>query len=210
MFSNKSYLFFFSLAVFIWVHLECFGQMDSIPGQSFESNVKTNPDSGTEVLSEHSVKKAVLYSVMLPGLGQAYNKKYWKIPIVYAALAGTTYFIIENHRQYRYYYTGLEKLVLEGEDIFGGQFTPQNLIFISNTYRRWRDLSAIMFFLAYGLNILDAYVDAHFFYYDISDNLSLKATPSFQHINSAFIPGVEFTFIFDSRLSRKFLNRQQF
>lgn len=184
--------------------------MDTLAGQAPLMKPKTDLAPPAMPSHEHSVQKAVIYSAILPGLGQAYNRKYWKVPIVYTALAGTAYFIIENHRQYRYYYDGLEKLVLEGEDIFDGRFTPQNLIFISNTYRRWRDLSAILFVAAYGLNILDAYVDAHFFYYDISDNLSFKASPSLLHLHTALIPGVEFTFIFDSRIHRKFVNNLKF
>ena len=198
------------LVLLLWVQARCYGQMDSSLEPDPDAKSQINPKSRLNARREHSVQKAVLYSAVVPGLGQAYNGKYWKIPIVYAALAGTTYFIIDNHRQYRFYYEGLEKLVLEGEDVFDGQFTPQNLIFISNTYRRWRDLSAILLVVAYGLNVLDAYVDAHFYYFDISDQLSLHVAPAVQYVNTVLVPGVEFTFIFDSRSNRKFLNKPQF
>lgn len=159
---------------------------------------------------QHSVQRAVIYSAILPGLGQVYNRKYWKVPVVYAALGTAGYFAYENNRQYRYYYGGLERLVRDSVDIFEGRFTPENIIFIANTYRRWRDLSALLFIAAYGLNILDAYVDAHFYYYDISDNLSLGIKPSLQHVHTAFVPGVQITFIFDSGISKKTQNLFQF
>ncbi|MFN3952151.1 MAG: DUF5683 domain-containing protein [Thermaurantimonas sp.] len=193
------------ILLLVWAQVMCYGQMDTNSEHNPDPDRIIRPNTSLNEPRQHSVRRAVLYSAALPGLGQAYNRKYWKIPIVYAALAGTTYFIIDNHRQYKFYYDGLEKLVLEGEDIFGGQFTPQNLIFISNTYRRWRDLSAILFVVAYSLNILDAYVDAHFFYFDISDDLSLRISPAIQQVNTALVPGAAFTFIFDSRMNRKFI-----
>ncbi|MFN4299713.1 MAG: DUF5683 domain-containing protein [Thermaurantimonas sp.] len=185
------------------------GQIDSLerkrPSQKNHiiSRIFKNPE-------RHSVQRAVVYSAIVPGLGQVYNKKYWKVPIVYAALGASGYFVLENDLQYRYYYGGLERLVLDSVDIFEGRYSPQNLIFIANTYRRWRDLSALLFVAAYGLNILDAYVDAHFYYYDISDKLSLHIKPSFLQVNTAFIPGVQITFIFDSGISKKSQNLVQF
>ncbi|GCD78134.1 hypothetical protein JCM31826_16160 [Thermaurantimonas aggregans] len=185
------------------------GQLDSLekekPSQEKRliSRIFKNPE-------RHSVQRAVVYSALVPGLGQAYNKKYWKIPLVYAALGATGYFVLENDHQYRYYYGGLERLVLDSVDIFEGRYSPENLIFIANTYRRWRDLSALLFIAAYGLNILDAYVDAHFYYYDISDKLSLRIKPSLQQVHTAFIPGVQITFIFDSGISKKSQNLSQF
>jgi hypothetical protein len=162
------------------------------------------PPSDQPVIQRpHSIRKAVLYSAVLPGLGQFYNKKYWKIPIVYAALGATGYFVMENHKQYQYYYQGLEKLILTGEDIFEGRFTEDNLIFISNTYRRWRDLSIILFVAAYGLNILDAYVDAHFFHFDISDDLSMKVQPTIQNHYLGIYAGLHFTINFEASSKRQ-------
>lgn len=169
-------------------------QIDSLPPASYRKVVQ----------KPHSVRKAILYSAILPGLGQSYNKKYWKIPIVYAALGTTAYLAAENHKQYWYYYKGLEKLILTGEDIFEGRFTVDNLIFISNTYRRWRDLSIILFVAAYGLNILDAYVDAHLFYFDISDDLSMKIHPMIQSEFTKIYTGLHFTITFDAASKRQF------
>lgn len=214
MYSNKS--LFISLAVALLIlgsSAQGFCQIDSLEVRNERSErfrwltyplrIFKNPET-------HSVQRAVIYSAVFPGLGQVYNRKYWKVPLVYAALGGTGYFIYDNNRQYRYYLDGFERLVVDGEDIFGGRFTPENLIFISTTYRRWRDLSIILFVAAYGLNILDAYVDAHFFYYDINDNLSINISPSLQQINTALIPGVQFTFIFDSGFTQKSIKKRPF
>lgn len=99
------------------------------------------------VQGNHSPSKAAMLSSVFPGLGQIYNKKYWKLPIVYGALGAAVY----DERQ---------------------------LIELQNYYRQQRDLSIILGALAYGLNILDAYVDAHLMYYDVSEDLSLRWEPA--------------------------------
>lgn len=144
--------------------------------------------------------KAALYSAVFPGLGQIYNKKYWKLPIVYGALAGGIYAITFNHDQYRIYLDGFYSRIDEepNNDQFVGQYDERQLIELQNIYRRWRDLSIILTGVAYGLQILDAYVDAHLFYFDVSEDLSLNWQPSVirnQHSpSSAFGVGLTLSF----------------
>ncbi len=124
--------------------------------------------------------KAAMYAAVFPGLGQIYNKKYWKLPLVYGALGAGIYAITFNHDQYKIYLDGFYTRIDDDpvNDQFVGQYDERQLIELQNIYRRWRDLSIILTGVAYGLQILDAYVDAHLFYFDVSDDLSLNWQPS--------------------------------
>jgi len=130
---------------------------------------------------EHSVRKATIYSAVLPGLGQAYNKKYWKIPIIYAGFGVLTYFIVTNSKEhnkfkeaYVYVSNGDSSYI---DNDYVDKYTKEQLETGMNDYQRWRDLSYILTGLWYVLNVLDANVDANLFDYDISDDLSLKWEP---------------------------------
>ena len=135
---------------------------------------------------KHDPKKATLYSAVLPGLGQAYNKKYWKMPIVYAGIGTIAYFIYTNsdgYSTYRLAYdykTGINTDVSDEIISIARRYSNENLIKIRDSYRRNVELSWIVMALWYGLNIVDATVDAHFFEYDIGDDLSLKIEPTLQ------------------------------
>lgn len=126
----------------------------------------------------HSVKEALLYS-FIPGGGQIYNGKYWKLPIVYGAMGTTLYFTVFNHQEYRKYldafYTRIDADSTNDQLLI---YTEANLINLQDQYRRWRDLSIILTVAAYGLQMLDAYVDAHLHYFDIDENLSLRWEPA--------------------------------
>jgi hypothetical protein len=138
------------------------------------------------VKEEHSIKKATIYSAVLPGLGQAYNKKYWKIPIVYAGFGVMTWFIVTNVGEFRkfkeaYVYKANDETYPIDNDYID-RYTVDQLETGMDTYRRYRDISIIVTVLWYAINILDANVDAHFFDYDISDDLSLNMQP-YQNFN---------------------------
>ena len=136
--------------------------------------------------NKHSPKKATIYSAVLPGLGQAYNKKYWKIPIVYAGIGTIAYIIDMNsdgYRDYRKAYDYKSGIITEADDEIiniAKRYSGENLITIRDYYRRNMELSWIIMALWYGLNIIDATVDAHFFEYDIGDELTLKVEPMLQ------------------------------
>jgi len=127
----------------------------------------------------HPPKRAGWMSAALPGLGQAYNKKYWKIPIIYAAFGTTTYFLIKNQKDYiKYRDSYIARIDNDPNtvDEFPRLSTDAIRIY-KNIYWKNRDLSIIILAAVYTLNILDAVVDAHFYTYDISDDLSLQITP---------------------------------
>lgn len=151
---------------------------------SLESTAKA-VEVDTSSVREHSPHMATIYSMILPGLGQAYNKKYWKIPIIYAGFGVFYYLIDYNATEYQlwreaYYHTlqdpdGLEEPVNEYERLYGDN--PDFLRDRKDDARRYRDLNWILAGLWYVLNILDATVDAHLFSWEVDDNLSLRVEP---------------------------------
>ena len=134
--------------------------------------------------------KALLWSI-IPGGGQIYNHKYWKIPIVYGGLMGCAYAITWNGRQMTDYSSAYYDLVTgEGDswiDILPLGTNPESIdkAWLTevcqqrrDTYRRYRDLSIICTGLVYLLGFVDAYVDAELFEFDISPDLSMTVTPT--------------------------------
>jgi hypothetical protein len=127
----------------------------------------------------HSAHKASVLSTIIPGAGQVYNKKYWKVPIIYASLATSIYFINENQNKYTAYKNAyLQRLNGEVDD-YSELYNNSQLITIMDYYERNRDVSYIITAAIYLLNIVDASVDAHLLDFDVSDELNLSYAPSF-------------------------------
>ncbi len=146
-------------------------------------------------------KKAVLMAVV-PGLGQIYNRKYWKLPIVYGGLMGCFYAVTWNNRNYQDYSTAYKDIIEDAEapnrpveeynkswqDFIPAGADPE--YYLKNTsfqtalknrkdyYRRYRDLSIFITISVYALSIIDAYVDAQLFDFDISPDLSMHWEPT--------------------------------
>ncbi len=127
-----------------------------------------------------SPRKASILSALVPGLGQAYNKSYWKIPVIYAGLGALGYLTIDNHRSYQKYRRELIYRIdnpnLRNDYI---KLEERDLITQKEIFRKYRDLSGLGFILTYVANIIEANVDAHLMTYDMSDDLSLKWQPHF-------------------------------
>jgi hypothetical protein len=121
----------------------------------------------------HSPRKAVVLALALPGAGQAYNGKYWKMPIVYGALGGTGYLIYYNIDVYRQYI-----------DLYD---TDPNTFerYVKNA-RRNVELSMITLVAVYALQVVDAYVDANLYYWDVSPDLSVRVAP---FLEPSYVPG---------------------
>lgn len=139
------------------------------------------------VVKKHSPHKAIMYSLICPGLGQVYNHKYWKLPIIYGAGGTFAYFILYHQDKYEKFrdannaYTNMDPDDVTEKTIFyidGIPYRPSSLSRGRDTYRRWRDLNIAGLGALYLLNVIDAMVDAYFFNYDISDDLSLKMEPA--------------------------------
>tara|TARA_Y100000385_G_C12742579_1_gene487457 strand:- start:9 stop:518 length:510 start_codon:yes stop_codon:yes gene_type:complete len=125
-------------------------------------------------------KRAALYSAILPGAGQVYTRKYWKVPIIYAGLITSAYYINESNDFYQLYKsTYLNRINGITTDEFQGTYSDSNLKTLTDYYRRNREVSALLFTLTYMLNIVDASVNAHLFDYDVSDDLSLHIQPMY-------------------------------
>ena len=121
-------------------------------------------------------KKAALYSAILPGAGQVYTKKYWKVPIIYGGLITSAYYINESNDLYQLYKsTYLNRL--DGDFTDNLNYSDSDLRTLTEHYRRNREVSALLFTLTYILNIVDASVNAHLFDYDVSEDLSLHIQP---------------------------------
>ncbi|HRD58627.1 MAG TPA: DUF5683 domain-containing protein [Ferruginibacter sp.] len=137
--------------------------------------------------STYNPNKAVMRSLMIPGWGQATNKKYWKIPLVYGALGTTGYMFFRNIKQYK---ESKEAYILatDGDDsndhlikqpYFSVKEYPERIRAFRNSVRQNVDYSVLFFIAFWGLNVADAAVDAHLKTFDVSDDLSLQIKPGY-------------------------------
>lgn len=148
-------------------------------GQSV-STVEKKHKQTDDKASTHSPRLAMIFSACVPGLGQAYNKKYWKIPIVYATIGTTVYFFDHTNKIYKEYkqaYINKTDSLPETIDLYP-TIQPDALLTSQNEFRRYRDLNILLTALFYTLNIVDAYVDAQLMTFDVSDDLSLDIHPA--------------------------------
>lgn len=135
-------------------------------------------------LPKHSPRKATLLSLAVPGLGQAYNKKYWKIPIVYAAIGSAFYFARQQDQSFNEFKDAYVKRVDNDpatiDDKYQNVYSDENLLSLIDYHRENRDLLYVLTTVAYVLNVVDAAVDAHLYYFDVSDDLSANLRPNLQ------------------------------
>jgi len=174
-------------------------------------NEKAKKDTTEKVpvdssIIKHSPRKATIFSAVLPGLGQVYNKKYWKLPLLYGGVGVLTYFIITNNNYYQTYrnqfkilndtsnQTAYNSMVAQLMLTYPGASLSAISLTIQSArdyYRHNRDLCLILTGIVYILNIVDADVDAHLFYFDVSDKLTLNWKPTFyQESNFKNYPGL--------------------
>jgi len=118
--------------------------------------------------------KAAFYSAILPGLGQAYNKKYWKIPIVYGAIGVSLYYYIDSNKSYHQYRDAYKRRLEGFNDDEFSYLDEDRLISAQKFYQRNRDLSALFVVGFYVLNIIDANVDAALRQFNVNENLSVR------------------------------------
>ncbi|NLY23946.1 MAG: hypothetical protein GX042_02885 [Bacteroidales bacterium] len=138
-------------------------------------------------------RKAVIYSAIFPGLGQVYNRKYWKLPILYGGFVGFTYAITWNNGYYRDYLGGYQDIMDDNPDTnrwhkmlpYGRDPETIDVKWFTDVlqkrkdyYRYYRDLSVIGTVALYMIAMVDAYVDAQLFDFDMSPDLSMRVEPS--------------------------------
>lgn len=162
-----SCLFFF---IFSFVG---FGQNDSLKVKSEKTIIDTKSD-----YNPLSPSKAAFFSAIFPGGGQIYNKKYWKVPLAWAAVGVPTYFYLNNNSEYKRYRRAfkLRRAGLEDEFTVNGIeiISEAGLERAQRTLRGNRDLSLLFAVLGYVTQIVEASVNAHLLQFDASDNLSMK------------------------------------
>ncbi len=140
-----------------------------------------------DTAKKYNPNVAVIRSAIIPGWGQATNKKYWKIPIVYGALGTTAYIFFRNVNQYKEakqaYILATDKDpsndYLIPEPYFSVKDQPERIRIFRNQVRQNVDYSVLFFIAFWGLNVADAAVDAHLKTFDVSDDLSLQIKPGF-------------------------------
>ncbi|MBO7616439.1 MAG: hypothetical protein J6T22_04450 [Bacteroidales bacterium] len=144
------------------------------------------PTKTAKAKKTHSPTKATIMSACLPGLGQIYNRNWWKVPIVYAGLGGLGYLAYSNYSEYRSYLHAYEfktgdlpegTSLSQHETDLANKYADSQLQTYKEAYRRDFEFYSILTVAWYGLNILDACVDGHLYTYDISDDLSLSIDP---------------------------------
>ncbi len=142
------------------------------------------PKDAARLRLESLPKKAAWSSAILPGLGQVQNKRWWKLPLIYGGFASFVIAYRNNDDQYHVFLNEIQYRLANngnpGNPDFAG-YSFEGLVRIKDNFRRNRELSIIGGVVLYAVNIIDAYVDAKFFRFDISENLSLQIRPSLQN-----------------------------
>lgn len=156
-------------------------QADSVKVDLKGDPVKVVQETDTvKAKKPHSPRLATILSAVAPGAGQIYNRKWWKLPIIYGGFAGLGYAIAFNTQEYNTYKDAYLIRVDDDStnvDQFDGIYTDANLLELQEFYRRNRDFAIVGAFVLYVLNIVDANVDAHLFDFDVSEDLSMKIEP---------------------------------
>jgi len=181
-----------------------FAQNDDKDSQSKldDDNIVVQDSISRKPIDPLSPAKAAFYSAILPGLGQAYNKKYWKIPIVYAALGAGIYFYLDNDNEYKRYRNAFKRRLagFTDDEFYGSGSTPNisndGLIRAQRTLRRNKELSLLITIGIYALNIIDANVDAHLLQFNVDDNLALKPHFNFNEFDATTNLGLTLNFKF--------------
>jgi hypothetical protein len=186
----KRLIAFIGCMIVLLVGNYCFAQGDSIILPLPDKKISSAPTLKiSDTLPLHSPRKAAIRSAILPGWGQVYNKKYWKVPLVYGALGTTTFLFFRNLTQYNDSREAY-KLAVDndpGNDdqikqpYYSVKDQPERIKSFRNAVRQNMDYCVLFFILFWGLNVVDASVDAHLKSFDVSDNLSI-------HIRAGYSP----------------------
>jgi hypothetical protein len=159
-----------------------FSQNDSI--KLVSKNKVEAKSFKADAFDANAPAKAAFFSAILPGLGQAYNGSYWKIPIVYGALGTSIFLYVDNTNKYNDYRDAYKRRLAGFEDDeFIGILTDDNLIDAQKLFRQNRDFSLMFTIGIYILNIIDANVEAHLNQFNISDDLSMRPS-QFRNIST--------------------------
>lgn len=178
------------------------GAVLSIPFLNIQAQKTSKTSTKVEQVNDDkeqlpSPRKAALLSALCPGLGQVYNKQYWKLPIIYGGIGGSIYGLSWNHRQYKDYFNAYKDFTVldENNNPSGNSYLDllppgQTMEDIDpewfervlrsrkDRFKRYRDMSILILTLVYTLNIIDASVDAHLADFDVSEDISVQLMPA--------------------------------
>lgn len=155
----------------------------------YSDTLKRNTEADEDTVKVHSIKKAALFSAVLPGAGQVYNhiampkgkkKAYWKVPLIYIGLGATTYFALKNNTEQKALKVEYNNRV--DFNLYGDEYLSYDNAGILQLYQQKvnrRDLFFLGLGLVYLLQVADAAVEAHFVKFDISEDLSMRVRPAF-------------------------------
>lgn len=178
------------LICFFCTGISCLYAQEIVPASDSLRQTELKPDSLElpKKASVHSPGKAAIRSAIIPGWGQIYNKKYWKVPIVYGALgttAGIFVYNLQNYRDTRFAYRVKYNMRVNATDSalyvkIKDELKPlseSSLRSYRDQFRRDIDYSVLFFMIMWGLNVVDAAVDAHLKSFDVSPDLSFRLQP---------------------------------
>lgn len=183
--------------------IEIFAQADSTHSKTpiIEGETVLEDTAPVARPTERNPKQASLMSAVVPGLGQIYNKKYWKLPIIYGGMGAAAYFVLSNRKQY----LALKKAYIQDINTEDGDVSIYHTRGVDKAsiqaaavqYKTWMEYAYIGMGAIYFLQIVDAAVDAHLYYFDVSDDLSLQVTPTIQYTaNRTPVNGLSLRFTF--------------
>lgn len=190
-FSRATRLFIVSFVLLLFCLPECRAQI--VPDTTL-NNVLTDTlrrkkavvDTSTPATKlyhpfQPNPKRAGLFSALVPGLGQAYNRQYWKLPIVYAGVAVAGYFFVDNLHQYQSFRRAYISRISNNypSDEYVGIYDDTQLQQLQNDYNRYVNLTALFTGVGYMMQVVDAIVSAHLRNFDISRDISLHVRPVF-------------------------------
>lgn len=178
---------FFFLTVLLFIAWASYGQDSLIITQDAtiqKGNIQKKEKDST---IRYNTRRPIIRSAIIPGWGQVTNHKIWKVPIVYAALGATTYLFVRNLHQYR---DAKQAFILASDNdpsndylikqpYFNVRNQPERIRSFRNEVRQNMDYCGIFFILFWGLNVVDAAVDAHLKTFDVSDDLSIQFKPGY-------------------------------
>lgn len=165
--------------------------------QNIDTPILTSKDTiKTQEINSLAPAKAAFYSAILPGLGQVYNKRYWKVPLVYGAIGASLYFYKWNNDKYGEYRDVYKDRLAGIPDPEFDYLSNNQLISAQEFYQKNRDISMLFAIAFYVLNIVDANVDAHLLQFNVNDNLSLNPNIDYNNFNRETNFGLTFNFKF--------------
>jgi Family of unknown function (DUF5683) len=180
---------------FVFISMEThFCSAQAVPAKTDSVNFINKAEVSKEKTENpiNGPKQAAIRSLILPGLGQAYNKKYWKVPIVWGALGTCGYVIsynLSNYKDLKQAYIGKYNARVYNDSTEYYKMDPnlvplseESLRYNRDQFRRNVDYSILVFAILWGINVMDAAVDAHLKSFDVSEDLSLKIKPGYSEI----------------------------